>query len=58
MEMRGLPRYEYYEYSKKPIMKNILEEAKKVVKVMDKRGIKDIKITCVDSLTMEKMEGE
>ena len=55
MKTRGLPRYEY---SKLPIMKNILEEAKKVVKVMDKRGIKDIKITCVDALTMEKMEGE
>lgn len=58
MEMRGLPRYEYYEYSKMPIMKNILEEAKKVVKVMDKRGIKDIKITCVDTLTMQKWKGE
>ena len=56
MEMRGLPRY--YEYSKMPSMKNILEEAKKVVKVMDKRGIKDIKITCVDTLTMQKWKGE
>ena len=56
MEMRGLPRY--YEYSKMPIMKNILEEAKKVVKVMDKKGIKDIKITCVDVVNMQKMEGE
>ena len=55
MKTRGLP---WYEDSKMPIMKNILEEAKKVVKVMDKKGIKDIKITCVDTLTMEKMEGE
>lgn len=58
MEMRGLPRYEYYEYLKMPIMKDILKEAKKVVKVMDKRGIKDIKITCVDTLTMQKWKGE
>lgn len=55
MKTRGFPRYEY---SKMPIMKNILKEAKKVVKAMNKRGIEDIKITCVDSLTMEKMEGE
>lgn len=55
MEMRGLP---WYEDSKMPIMKNILEEAKKVVEAMNKRGIKDIKITCVDTLTMQKMEGE
>jgi hypothetical protein len=55
MKIRGVPRYEY---SKMPIMKNILEEAKKVVKVMDKKGIEDIKITCVDTLIMEKMEGE